>query len=173
MKRKIGEVIIKTKYSICIECPPKSKDRSLLYMCLQNHLTSCFFFYRVCYFGCFTFCVYAVFASVRSWVRSIVGLNQELQNLYLLIYIWIMCLSEDTCLFDIESGQCVWMKRHVLLTCSLNNVSDNLFLLVKWKSSLRQFYACHHALANRYGISVSQMTPDVFQFLSTSRSFHH
>ena len=36
------------------------------------------------------------------------------------------------------------------------------FLLVKLKSSLRKFYGRHHALVSRYGISVSQMTTDMF-----------
>jgi hypothetical protein len=34
--------------------------------------------------------------------------------------------------------------------------------LVKLKSSLRQFYGRHHDLVGRYGISVSQMTTDMF-----------
>jgi hypothetical protein len=34
--------------------------------------------------------------------------------------------------------------------------------LVKLKSSLRTFYGRHHDLVDRYGISVSQMTTDVF-----------
>jgi hypothetical protein len=36
------------------------------------------------------------------------------------------------------------------------------YLLVKLKSSLRKFYGCHHDLVDRYGISVSQMTMDMF-----------
>ena len=36
------------------------------------------------------------------------------------------------------------------------------FLLVKLKSSLRNFDGCHHDLVDRYGISVSQMTTDMF-----------
>ena len=37
------------------------------------------------------------------------------------------------------------------------------FLLAKLKSSLRKFYGGHHVLVNRYGISVSQMTTDMFR----------
>jgi hypothetical protein len=37
------------------------------------------------------------------------------------------------------------------------------FLLVNLKSSLRTFYGRHHALVDRYGISVSQMTTEMFQ----------
>ena len=37
------------------------------------------------------------------------------------------------------------------------------FLLVKLKSSLRTFYGSHHDLIGRYGISVSQMSTDMFQ----------
>ena len=36
------------------------------------------------------------------------------------------------------------------------------FLLVKIKSSIRKFYGHHHDLVNHYGISVSQMTTDMF-----------
>ena len=36
------------------------------------------------------------------------------------------------------------------------------FLLVMLKSSLRRCYGCHHDLVDRYGISVSQMTTDMF-----------
>ena len=36
------------------------------------------------------------------------------------------------------------------------------FLLVKMKSSLRKFYGRHHDLVDHYGISVSQMTTDMF-----------
>jgi len=32
------------------------------------------------------------------------------------------------------------------------------------KSSLRKFYSRHHDLVNRYRVSVSQMTPDMFRF---------
>ena len=67
MKRKIGEVIIKTKYSISIECPPKSKDRSLLYMCLQNHLTSWFFLPSLLLWLFYFLCV------CSPCVREIVG----------------------------------------------------------------------------------------------------
>jgi hypothetical protein len=47
----------------------------------------------------------------------------------------------------------------LLLTRKLLNQG---FLLVKLKSSLRQFYDRHHDLVDRYGISVSQMTKDMF-----------
>ena len=41
--------------------------------------------------------------------------------------------------------------------------TDQEFLLVKLKSSLRKFYGRHHDLAvDRYGRSVSQMTTDMF-----------
>jgi hypothetical protein len=36
------------------------------------------------------------------------------------------------------------------------------FLLAKLKSSFRKFYGRHHDLVDRYGISVSQMTTDMF-----------
>ena len=36
------------------------------------------------------------------------------------------------------------------------------FLLVRLKSSLRKFYGRHHDLVNRYVVSVSQMTTDMF-----------
>jgi hypothetical protein len=36
------------------------------------------------------------------------------------------------------------------------------FLVVESKSSLRKLYGRHHDLINRYGISLSHMTPDMF-----------
>ena len=39
---------------------------------------------------------------------------------------------------------------------------NQVFLLVKLKSSRRTFYGRHHDLVNRYGISVSQITTDMF-----------
>jgi len=39
------------------------------------------------------------------------------------------------------------------------------FLLVKLKSLLRKFYDRHHDLYSCYGISVSQMTMDMFYLL--------
>jgi hypothetical protein len=47
----------------------------------------------------------------------------------------------------------------LLLTRKLLNQG---FLLVKFKSSLRKFYDHHHDLFERYGISVSLMTTDIF-----------
>ena len=51
------------------------------------------------------------------------------------------------------------LDRGLLLTRKLLNQG---FLLVKLKSSLRIIYGRHHDLVDRYGISVSQMTTDIF-----------
>jgi hypothetical protein len=51
------------------------------------------------------------------------------------------------------------LDRGLLLTRKLLNQG---FLLVKLKSSLREFYGRHHNLVDRYGISVSKMTTDMF-----------
>ena len=48
----------------------------------------------------------------------------------------------------------------LLLTKKLLN--QGFILLVKLKSSLRKFYCRHHDLVDRYGLSVSQMTTDMF-----------
>jgi hypothetical protein len=53
-----------------------------------------------------------------------------------------------------------FLDRGLLLTRKLLNQG---FLLVRLKSSLRKFYGRHHDLVDRYGISVSQMTTDLFQ----------
>ena len=45
-------------------------------------------------------------------------------------------------------------------TSANNDVTEPGFLVVKLKSSLRKCYGYHYDLANRYGISVSQMTTD-------------
>ena len=52
-----------------------------------------------------------------------------------------------------------FLDRELLLTRKL---LDQGFVLVKLKSSLRKFYGHHHDLVDRYGISVSQMTTDMF-----------
>ena len=53
------------------------------------------------------------------------------------------------------------LDRELLLTRKLLNQG---FLFVKL-SSLRTFYNRHHDLIDRYGISVSQMTTDMFHLL--------
>jgi hypothetical protein len=57
-----------------------------------------------------------------------------------------------------------FLDRELLLTRKLLNQG---FLLVKLKSSLRKFYGRHHDLVDRYGISVSQMTTDMFHLSLT------
>ena len=52
-----------------------------------------------------------------------------------------------------------FLHRGLLVTRKLLNQG---FLLVKLKSSLRKLYGRHHDLVDRYGISVSQMTTDMF-----------
>jgi hypothetical protein len=52
-----------------------------------------------------------------------------------------------------------FLDRGLLLSRKLLNQG---FLLVKLKSSLRKCYGRHHDLIDRYGISVSQMTTDMF-----------
>ena len=52
-----------------------------------------------------------------------------------------------------------FLDRGLLLARKLLNQG---FLLVMLKSSLRKFYCHHHDGVNRYGISVSQMTTDMF-----------
>ena len=52
-----------------------------------------------------------------------------------------------------------FLDRGLLLTMKLLNQG---FFLVNLKSSLRKFYGRHHDLVDRYGISVSQMTTDIF-----------
>ena len=52
-----------------------------------------------------------------------------------------------------------FLDRGLLLTRTLLNQG---FLLVKVKSSLRKCYGYHHDLVDRYGISVPQMTMDIF-----------
>ena len=52
-----------------------------------------------------------------------------------------------------------FLDRGLLLTMKLLNLG---FLLGKLKSSLPKFYVRQHDLVDRYGISVSQMTTDMF-----------
>jgi hypothetical protein len=52
-----------------------------------------------------------------------------------------------------------FLDRCILLTRKLLNQG---FILFKLKSSLRKFYGRYYDLDDRYGISVSQMTTDMF-----------
>ena len=52
-----------------------------------------------------------------------------------------------------------FLDRGLLLRRKLLNQG---FLLVELKSSLRKFYGRHHDLVDRYGISVAQMTTEMF-----------
>ena len=52
-----------------------------------------------------------------------------------------------------------FLDRGLLLTRRLLNQG---FLLAKLKSSLQKSYGLHHNLFDRYGISMSQMTTDMF-----------
>ena len=54
-----------------------------------------------------------------------------------------------------------FLDRGFLLTRKLLNQG---FLLVKLKLSLWLFYCRHHDMVDRYGISVSQMSTDMFHF---------
>ena len=62
------------------------------------------------------------------------------------------------------------LDRELLLTRKLLNQG---FLLAKLNSSLRKIYGRHHDLVDRYGISVSQMTMDMFHLSYHSWSFSH
>ena len=84
--------------------------------------------------------------------------------------------------YEVYVSQLIWysrtcgsyqdfLHRGLLLIRKLRNQG---FLLVKLKSSLQKFYGCHHDLVDRYGISVSQLTTDMFHLsVNTSRSFPH
>ena len=52
------------------------------------------------------------------------------------------------------------LDRGLLLTRKLLNQG---FILVKFKSSLRKYYGRHHDLIDRYGISMSQLTTNMFR----------
>ena len=71
-------------------------------------------------------------------------------------------------ILKIESGKLFYapttisqhfLDRGLLLTRKLLNQG---FLLIKLKSLLQKLYGRHHDLVDRYGISVSQMTTDMF-----------
>ena len=63
-----------------------------------------------------------------------------------------------------------FLDKGLLLTRKLLNQG---FLLVKFKSLPRRFYGRHLDLVDRYGISVSQVTTDMFHLSSTFRAFPH
>jgi len=52
-------------------------------------------------------------------------------------------------------------RQSLLIGITLNRV----FRMSELTSTLRLFYGRHHNLINRYGISMSQMTTDMFHYL--------
>ena len=68
----------------------------------------------------------------------------------LLISKWVMYHGKAKLLFD----EMLMLLRRKLL--------NQWFFLVKSMLSLRMFYGRHHDLVDRYGISVSQMTTNMF-----------
>ena len=81
--------------------------------------------------------------------------KQDMPQQYLCL--WFLNIYEDTLWLDIMLSFRFYLQ------------------LVKLKSSLRKFYGRHHNLVDRYGISVSQMTTDIYVPLvvNTSLSFPH
>jgi hypothetical protein len=80
---------------------------------------------------------------------------------------------ENDCFLNLYYVTTSWnslylLDRELLLTRKLLNQG---FLLAKLNSSLRKIYGRHHDLVDRYGISVSQMTMDMFHLSYHSRSF--
>jgi len=63
-----------------------------------------------------------------------------------------------------------FFDRGLLLTI-LMKVSNQGFLIIKLKSSLRKFHGRHHDMVQLYGASVSQMATNMFH-LSYSKSGH-
>ena len=78
--------------------------------------------------------------------------------------LWNIYLSDDTIFQSLWFLSGFVLDRGLLLTRKLLNQG---FLLVKLKSSLRKYYGRHHDLVDRCGISVSQMTTDMFHLSST------
>ena len=62
-------------------------------------------------------------------------------------------------LFQMTNGSCEPIEG----CCKQGSYRTKGSLLVKLKLSLRKFYGRHHDLLKCYGISVSQMTKDMFQ----------
>jgi hypothetical protein len=81
------------------------------------------------------------------------------------------CLSfpiyEKAITFTVDLGSYMireFVKKYIKLL-------DEGFLLVKLKSTLWQFYGRHHDMVDRYGVSVSQITTDMFHFSTLPATF--
>jgi len=70
-----------------------------------------------------------------------------------------LCISQLIRYYRACGSYQVFLDRGLLLTRKLLN---KVFLFVKLMSSLRKFYGRHHDLVNCCGISLSQMTTDMF-----------
>ena len=75
------------------------------------------------------------------------------------VHVYGVCLSQLIRYYRACGFFHDFLDRGLLLARKLLN---QWFIRVKLKSSLRKFYGRHHDLVNRYGISVSQMTTDMF-----------
>jgi len=88
--------------------------------------------------------------------------DKRVISIFLLVKFSIICSNIPASpAYGVYISQLIRYSRAcgMLLTRKLLNQG---FLLVKLKSSRRMFYGRHHDMVDRYGISVSQMTTDMF-----------
>jgi hypothetical protein len=64
---------------------------------------------------------------------------------------------------DLKDKHSIWLHTAYQVCSLLLLARKQEFLVVKLKASLRKYYDRHHDLVNRYELSVSQMTTDIFR----------
>ncbi len=82
----------------------------------------------------------------------------------------LSCLGRWVLLFPKTAPESFkyWLSNHLIEGCCYKEATEpRVFLLVKLNSSLLMVYARHHDLVDRYGISVSQMTTEMFHLSQT------
>ncbi len=108
--------------------------------------------------------------TMRKWLRTKLYDNRDDFNFPIVKYPLICSNIPAAPVYGVYISQLIryfwacgsyqdFLDRGLLLTRKLLNQG---FLLINLKSSLRKFYGRHHDLVERYGVSVSEMTTDMF-----------
>jgi hypothetical protein len=136
----------------------------------RNHLPAACHFINYFLFWVHHPCRWIKLIDSEGWLRTKLYEKRDDFNFLIVNFLFVCSNIPATTAYGVYIFQLMrysraggfyqdFLDRFLQLTRKLLNQG---FLLVKLKSSLRKFYGRHHDLVNRYGISVSQMTTDMF-----------
>jgi hypothetical protein len=111
------------------------------------------------------------FMSCKQWFYEQNWRNFTTKKMLSIFPLWTFHLYVATFQYHLHMGntylswsdnpELVFLDKGLQLTRKL---LEQGFLVVKLKSLLRKFYVRHHDMVNRYRVSVSQITTDMFRF---------